>query len=86
MRPRRSYLFAECMNCDETNPAALMRRDDGFICGNCEAQERNRPERVCACCGKLMPFEEHHIHGRKNSDELEDRCINCHRIGHALED
>jgi hypothetical protein len=86
MQPRKSYLFAECVNCDETNPAALMPRDNDFICGNCEARERGRPERVCARCGEMAPFERHHIHGRKSSDELEDRCINCHRIGHALEE
>jgi hypothetical protein len=86
MQPRKSYLFSECMKCDETNPAALMPRSDGFICGNCEGKERNRPARICSRCGKAAPFERHHIHGRKNSDELEDRCINCHRIGHALED
>jgi hypothetical protein len=86
MPPRKSYLFAECVKCDETSPAALMPRDNGFICGNCEARERGRPERVCARCCEMAPFERHHIHGRKNSDELEDRCINCHRIGHALEE
>ena len=51
-----------------------------------EAKEKGRPERLCARCGEMAPFEGHHIHGRKNSDELEDRCINCHRIGHALEE
>jgi hypothetical protein len=86
MPPRKSYLFAECVNCDETNLAALMPGDNGFICANCEAREHSRPERLCARCGRIAPFERHHIHGRKNSDELEDRCINCHRIGHALEE
>jgi hypothetical protein len=86
MPPPSSYLFASCLKCDETSPAALMRRDGDFICGNCEAKERNRPEWICARCGKLAPFEWHHIYGRKNSDELEARCINCHRIGHALEE
>jgi hypothetical protein len=83
---RKSFLFRECLICGETNPAALMRRGDDFVCGNCEAKERGRPERLCARCGQTAPFERHHIHGRKNSDELEDRCINCHRIGHALEE
>jgi len=86
MSPPSSYLFASCLKCDETNPAALMRRDNGFVCGNCEAKERNRPEGICLRCGKLAAFEWHHIYGRKNSDELEARCINCHRIGHALEE
>jgi hypothetical protein len=80
----RSYLFADCITCGETNPAALMRYDGGFICGNCEARERGRPERVCARCGEMAPFERHHIHGRKNSDELEDRCINVIESGTRL--
>ncbi len=82
--PPKSWLFAECATCGETGPSALTRRGDGFICGNCEARERGRPERLCARCGKMAPFEGNHIYGRQVEEEKEPWCINCHRIFHAL--
>jgi hypothetical protein len=78
-----SYLFACCLQCDEFNPSALMRRGKQFICGNCEATERGRPKKLCERCGKYAPHERHHKHGRQISNETEINCVNCHRIVHA---
>jgi hypothetical protein len=83
---RPSYLFSKCMSCNERNPSALMRRGEGFVCGVCEAKERGRPERICERCGENVPFEDHHIFGKRVSDETEILCINCHRIVHAIKE
>jgi RecJ-like exonuclease len=86
MNEKPSFLFAECY-CGEINSVALVRRksDNGIVCANCEARERARPEAMCARCKQVAPFERHHIHGRRNSDETENLCLNCHRITHALD-
>ncbi len=81
-----SFLFACCMSCDEINSAALMRRGNKFICGNCEARERGRPTKICVRCHKDNPYENNHVRGRKISDETEVLCINCHRIVHAIKE
>jgi uncharacterized protein with PIN domain len=40
-------------------------------------------ERKCANCGYSgVALDEHHIHGRKNSDETITLCSNCHREYH----
>jgi hypothetical protein len=72
------------MTCDETGPAALMRRDDEFSCGNCEARKLGRPEAFCSRCNRMAPFERDHIDGRQVSNTTEIKCINCHRIRHSL--
>jgi CRISPR/Cas system-associated protein Cas10 (large subunit of type III CRISPR-Cas system) len=41
-------------------------------------------ERKCSSCGYSgIALDEHHIHGRKNSDETITLCSNCHREYHA---
>lgn len=41
---------------------------------------------TCERCGyQGAAIDEHHIHGRKNSDEIVDLCSNCHRELHAGE-
>jgi uncharacterized Zn finger protein (UPF0148 family) len=77
--------LAACIRCGELNPSALIKRNGEIICANCEARERGRPESRCRRCGTNAPFEEHHKHGRRNSPETVDACINCHRIVHALD-
>jgi ssDNA-binding Zn-finger/Zn-ribbon topoisomerase 1 len=43
-----------------------------------------KPEPVCSLCGYKGPaIDRHHIHGRKNSDEIIIVCANCHREIHA---
>lgn len=79
VKARQSWFFAECA-CGEINPTAINRKGDAFICGNCDAREKGKPEGVCPNCGKLEPLEGHHIRGIKVSPrEIEDWCINCHR-------
>jgi hypothetical protein len=40
--------------------------------------------RKCSACGYSgIALDEHHIHGRKNSDETITLCSNCHREYHA---
>lgn len=40
-------------------------------------------ERKCSKCGYSgVSLDEHHIHGRKNSDETILLCSNCHRELH----
>lgn len=40
-------------------------------------------KRKCAKCGYSgVALDEHHIHGRKNSDETIILCANCHREYH----
>ena len=36
---------------------------------------------ICAACGETHPavFEQHHIAGRKQSDDVARVCANCHR-------
>lgn len=79
---RVSFLFAECA-CGEAQPSALVEIDGDIICGNCEARRRGRPEARCGFCGELAPFENHHVHGRAQSDETMIACVNCHRKHHA---
>lgn len=44
---------------------------------------REEPEK-CISCGYSGPaLDNHHIHGRKNSDETILLCANCHREVHA---
>jgi hypothetical protein len=76
-----SWFFAECA-CGEINPTAILRRGYGFICHNCEGQERGLPEKICSHCIRLKPYEWHHIHGRKVSEETKPWCLNCHKIIH----
>lgn len=41
-------------------------------------------ERKCSACGYSgIALDEHHVHGRKNSDETITLCSNCHREYHA---
>jgi len=41
-------------------------------------------ERKCSKCGYSgIALDEHHIHGRKNSNETILLCSNCHRELHA---
>lgn len=41
-------------------------------------------ERKCAACGYSgIALDEHHIYGRKISDETITLCSNCHREYHA---
>ena len=41
-------------------------------------------KRICASCGyDGIALDEHHIYGRKNSDETITLCSNCHREYHA---
>ena len=43
----------------------------------------NIPERKCAKCGYSgVALDEHHIHGRKNSNKTITLCSNCHREHH----
>lgn len=78
-------MLAECKKCGELNPSALMARPDGFVCGNCVASARGRPSRRCPRCGRMAPFDGNHVHGRSNSPETVDLCVNCHRIEHAAD-
>lgn len=40
-------------------------------------------KRACVKCGYSgVALDEHHIHGRKNSDETVTLCANCHREHH----
>jgi hypothetical protein len=78
-------VLPECALCGELNPSALMRRAGGFVCANCEARERGRPEAQCARCGLIAPFERHHVEGRRNSPETMDLCLVCHRAAHAAD-
>jgi len=78
-------MLAECKDCGELHPSALMARGDGFVCGNCDARARGRPCRRCSRCGLTAPFERHHLHGWRNSTDELDLCINCHRIAHAMD-
>jgi hypothetical protein len=81
-KARQSWFFAECV-CGEITPTAIIQKDDGFICANCDAREKGEPERVCLNCRKSAPFEGHHAKGWKVSPkEIEDWCINCHRKRH----
>jgi hypothetical protein len=77
-------MLAEC-KCGELHPSALMARGDGFICGNCDGLERGMPCRRCVRCNRIAPVERHHPLGRRNSPEIVDVCINCHRIAHAMD-
>jgi hypothetical protein len=77
-------MLAECKFCGELHPSALMARGDGFVCGNCDASARGRPSKLCPRCGRMAPFEGHHVNGRRNSPEKVPLCINCHRIAHAM--
>lgn len=78
-------MLPECALCGELNPSALMRRAGGFVCANCEAHERRRPEARCARCGLTAPFERHHVEGRRNTPRTAPLCLNCHRIAHAAD-
>jgi hypothetical protein len=78
-------MLAECKNCGELNPSALMARGDGFVCGNCTAAARGRSSKRCPRCGRVSPFERNHVHGRRNSPKTADLCVNCHRIEHAAD-
>jgi hypothetical protein len=33
----------------------------------------------------MAPFDGNHVHGRSNSPETVDLCVNCHRIEHAAD-
>lgn len=78
-------MLAECKTCGELHPSALMARGDNFVCGNCDARASGRPSKLCPRCGRMAPFEAHHVYGRRNSSETVDLCINCHRIEHAAD-
>jgi hypothetical protein len=78
-------VLPECALCGELNPSALMRRACGFVCANCEADERGRPGARCARCGLTAPFERHHVESRRNSPRTAPLCLNCHRIAHAAD-
>jgi hypothetical protein len=78
-------VLPECALCGELNPSALIKRASGFVCANCEARERGRPEAHCARCGLTAPFERHHVEGRRNSPTTAPLCLNCHRIAHAAD-
>jgi hypothetical protein len=44
------------------------------------------PPEISSCerCGYQGPaIDEHHVYGRKNSDEVVNLCSNCHRELHA---
>lgn len=46
--------------------------------------KKDRQEKSCYLCGYKGPaIDEHHIHGRKVSDETVTLCSNCHREVHA---
>ena len=78
-------MLAECKNCGELHPSALMARGGAFVCGNCDASARGRPSKRCPRCGRMAPFERNHVHGRRNSPKTVDLCVNCHRIEHAAD-
>ena len=78
-------MLAECKNCGELNPSALMWRSGVFVCGNCDVSARGRPSKRCPRCGRMAPFDGNHVHGRRNSPETVDLCDNCHRIEHAAD-
>jgi hypothetical protein len=78
-------MLAECKNCGELHPSALMARGDTFLCGNCDASARGRPSKPCPRCARMAPFERNHVHGWRNSRETVDLCVNCHRIEHAAD-
>lgn len=79
---RKSWFHAEC-GCGEINPTAITETTgDRFICGNCEARNQGKAETICANCGRLAPFQNHHVSGWKVSTVIEPWCINCHRILH----
>jgi hypothetical protein len=56
-----------------------------------EFNKRKKPKkekviRLCSLCGYSGPaIDSHHIHGRKNSNEVIDVCCNCHREIHIKE-
>jgi hypothetical protein len=78
-------VLPECYLCGELNPSALLRRAGGFVCANCDARERKRPEALCARCGLIAPFEGHHVEGKRNAPTKAPLCISCHRIAHAAD-
>ena len=78
-------MLAECNNCGELNPSALMARGDTYVCGNCDASARGRPSKRCPRCRGMAPFEGNHVHGERNSPVTVDLCVNCHRIEHAAD-
>jgi hypothetical protein len=78
-------MLAECKNCGELHPSALMLRGGVFVCANCVASARGRPSKRCPRCGRMAPFDSNHVHGRSNSPETVDLCVNCHRIEHAAD-
>jgi hypothetical protein len=40
-------MLAECKNCGELHPSALMLRGGAFVCANCVASARGRPPKRC---------------------------------------
>jgi hypothetical protein len=73
--------------CGEIHPSALIERDIGYICGNCEATAEGMPPiDTCCKCGQKQPCQGHHVDGHENSDAKAPLCINCHHKLHRGEE
>lgn len=81
----------ECIGCREIKefPAP----DKYPVCDDCMELDKERHqqlqaqsimEHTCSLCGYSGPaIDNHHIHGRKVSNETIRVCANCHREIHA---
>jgi hypothetical protein len=77
--------FLACA-CGEIHPSALIERDIGYICGNCEAKAEGKPVETCTNCRQKQPIQNHHVDGVNNSTVTTPICINCHHRLHRGEE
>jgi hypothetical protein len=80
----------ECIGCREIK--TFPRFEEFPVCPKCrewekkhleELQQETVREQACSLCGYVgVAIDQHHIHGRKNSNETIQVCCNCHREIH----
>jgi hypothetical protein len=77
--------FLAC-KCGEIHPSALVERDIGYVCLNCEARADGKPLYKCFVCGDRQPRVKHHVDGVKHSKITTPMCVNCHHKLHRGEE
>ena len=71
--------YAVCSRCGEFRYAAIRRGLPGPVCRTCASVKH--PRGPCFGCVRLdLPFERHHVAGRRHGRATIPLCLNCHAV------